>query len=305
MKYLALLFLTLSAVAQPAPDAFFVSPDGVRLYARVAGTATPEVPVVFLHGGPGYNSYSFAAQAGPLLEPHATMVYFDQRGCGYSERPASGAYSMDLLIEDVEALRRHLGVERIVPMGHSFGGTLALEYAARYPEHTARVVLVGPLSDAPASVASWMDRLRTWHPEVAPPPDSALARGDLNAIFAALEQAGGQRFFDRMQFHDLRHHAVQARLDSLSGLQNTGELGGALWGSGLMQYRFSAHERLTMPVLIVGGPFDYAIGAATMEALAARLPDARLVLLERSAHFPYAEQPADFEAAVAAFITQR
>ena len=131
--------------------------NGVRLYYRMAGKSIdlagrPSTPVIFLHGGPGYNSHSFATLAGPRLEQHLQMVYFDQRGCGRSERPWTQAYSIETLVEDIEALRHRLGADKISLIGHSFGGALALEYAVRHPEHVWRMVLVGGFSDGPAWV---------------------------------------------------------------------------------------------------------------------------------------------------------
>ncbi len=291
---IALLLAAAPVFAQPAADAGAVL-NGVHLYYRVAGHGAPgRAPIVFLHGGPGYNSHSFEVQAGPLLEPHHTVVYLDQRGCGRSERPP--AYSMDLLVEDVEALRQHLGAERIVPMGHSFGGALALEYAARYPEHVERLVLVGPLSDTPGSMEAWRAALRLWHPDLAAQADST---GDL---WTAIGAAGGQEFFNRMQFRDQALRVRQDSIDTASGLTNTGELSGALWAQGLAEYRFSRLDRLTMPVLVLGGVDDYAIGPATMQALVAHLPHATLRLYDASAHFPYVEEPERFARDVTDFL---
>ncbi len=83
------------------------------------------------------------------------MVYYDQRGSGRSERPWSGGYSLERLVEDVEALRRELGAPSVALIGHSFGGTLALEYAAKYPERGSRMVLVGAAAkDVRAAIAT-------------------------------------------------------------------------------------------------------------------------------------------------------
>src|SRR5207245_7353607 len=95
--------------------------------------------------GPGQGSYHFAALVGPSLEHSLRMVYFDQRGSGTSERPWTGEYSMATLVEDIEGLRRELGVPQIALIGHSFGGALALEYAATYPARVARLVIVSGL----------------------------------------------------------------------------------------------------------------------------------------------------------------
>jgi len=77
--------------------------NGARHYDRIGGTATGGTPpVVFLHGGPGQGSAHFDALAGPFMERELRMVYFDQRGSGGSERPASGDYALSTLVEDIE-----------------------------------------------------------------------------------------------------------------------------------------------------------------------------------------------------------
>ncbi|HEX7240384.1 MAG TPA: alpha/beta hydrolase, partial [Longimicrobiaceae bacterium] len=170
--------------------------DGVRLWYRVAGSAPAgAAPVVFLHGGPGYNSHSFSVLAGPRLECGLRMVYFDQRGSGRSQRPESGEYSIERLVEDVEGLRRALGVPKVALLGHSFGGTLALEYAARYPERVSRLVFVSGLYDAPLQCRLRRERLAAAHPEAVARAlaDSAgaaaIAESDCNAEFRALRGA--------------------------------------------------------------------------------------------------------------------
>jgi proline iminopeptidase len=278
--------------------------NGVRLYYRVAGKPAPATPVVFLHGGPGYNSYSFARLAGPRLEPHLAMVYFDQRGSGRSERPWTQEYSIQTLVDDIEALRLRLGAPKIVLMGHSFGGTLALEYAARYPEHVSQVVFVDGLSDGPASMKVWRERL-----ENKTLPDSggdSCAEAKANMAFVNQSTGkNGKAFFDQLQFVDQEIRKQQDAIDDASGLKNTGELSNALFSGGLACYRFTQHSRLTMPVLVIGGRHDGAIGMKPMRELAAKLPHAKLLEYERSAHFPYLEEPDRFAADVVAFLKQR
>src|SRR6185503_1952423 len=117
--------------------------NGARQYYRVAGVPREGVPpVVFLHGGPGQGSEHFDVLEGPYLETVLRMVYYDQRGSGKSERPAGGDYKLGTLVEDVDALRRNLGVEKIAIIGHSFGGLLAIEYAKAHPEQVSHLVFV-------------------------------------------------------------------------------------------------------------------------------------------------------------------
>jgi pimeloyl-ACP methyl ester carboxylesterase len=107
-----------------------------------------------------------------------------------------------------------------------------------------------------------------------------------------------------MMFPDSLRRKLQDSIDKASGLRNTGELSNAQFNAGLLNYQFKAFDRLTMPVLVVVGGKDRAVGGAPMRQLATRLPNARLVELPRGGHFVYLEQPAEFAQAVISFITQ-
>jgi proline iminopeptidase len=109
--------------------------DGVHLRTWTTGTAGPRPPVVLLHGGPGL--WDYLRPVAELIEDLTVVHRFDQRGCGGSE--PSDEQTMSRLREDIDELRRHWGHERIVVIGHSFGATLALTYAAAHPEHVAKV----------------------------------------------------------------------------------------------------------------------------------------------------------------------
>ena len=106
--------------------------DGHELYWEESGN--PEgIPVIFLHGGPGAGTAPVHRR---FFDPEAyRIMLFDQRGAGRS-RPyaAMTANTTDHLVEDIEALRGHFGVERWLVFGGSWGATLAVLYAQRYPE---------------------------------------------------------------------------------------------------------------------------------------------------------------------------
>ncbi|HEX6040322.1 alpha/beta hydrolase [Longimicrobium sp.] len=276
--------------------------NGVRLWYRVAGTAPVDAPpVVFLHGGPGQGSQSFAALAGPRLEPSLRMVYMDQRGSGRSERPWDGAYSIPLLVEDVEALRRELGVPRIGIIGQSFGGVLALEYAAKYPQHVSRMVIAAGLSDTPASLRAQCELLaRT---DTAAHARAVAAGGDGGCDpFQAYDGPAQGEFVARNMFPDATVRARLEAADTAGGLRNTGELGGAIFSQGLLSWRFSAHDRLTMPVLVIAGERDHQIGLEPQRDLARRLPDAALRVYEGGGHFMYLDAPERFARDITAFF---
>ncbi|HEU0301003.1 MAG TPA: alpha/beta hydrolase [Longimicrobium sp.] len=296
-----------SAVADSLPPglregAHEVVIDGVRLWYRVAGRAPADAPpVVFLHGGPGQGSQSFAALVGPSLEPHLRMVYFDQRGSGRSERPWNQAYSIPILVEDIEGLRRALGVPRIAIIAQSFGGVLGLEYAARYPQHVSRMVIAAGLSDAPASMRGMCALLAESDPAAHTRAVAAGGEAGCNP-FAAYEGPEMGEFVARNMFPDPAVREALERADTAGGLRNTGELGGAIFSQGLLSWSFARHHRLTMPVLVIAGERDFQIGLDPQRDLARRLPDARLLVYEGAGHFMYLDRPDRFVRDVTAFF---
>ena len=114
----------------------FSTSDGIRLWTATTGTSTSAPAVVILHGGPGlWDDYAVLAE---MIDDLTVVHRFDQRGCGRSD--PSDAQSMARLAQDIDELRAYFGHERIVVLGHSFGASLALTYAASYGDHVAGVV---------------------------------------------------------------------------------------------------------------------------------------------------------------------
>ncbi len=120
--------------------------DGNRLYWETCGNPRGK-PGVVLHGGPGSGCTTWHRR---LFNPNAyRLVLFDQRGCGRST-PHASAPETDLasnnalnLIADIELLRKHLGIDRWLVLGGSWGSTLALAYAERYPRRVTEISLWG------------------------------------------------------------------------------------------------------------------------------------------------------------------
>jgi len=118
----------------------FTAPDGTRLAYREAGAGTP---VVCLPGGPMQDPRYLADLGG--LTQRARLLLLDLRGTGSSSTPTdSTSYRCERMVDDVEALRTDLQVERTSVLGHSAGAQLAVRYALRYPERVHRLVLITP-----------------------------------------------------------------------------------------------------------------------------------------------------------------
>ena len=289
-----------SNTADLAPGEHHAVVNDVRLWYRVAGR-TEGVPVVFLHGGPGQGSQTFARFAGPELERDLRMIYLDQRGSGRSERPWNDAYSLDLMVDDLDKLRQAWGVEKIILVGHSFGTILALEYAAAHPEHVERVVLAGAVPDLPAALNIQCSRLERLDPALY-----AQAVAQRPADFPAQCNAfsAGKAFVDGAMFPDPAVMALVEETDSAGGLRNTGQIGRVLFANGLISYQFGRHDRLTMPVLVTAGLSDFQTVIEPQRDLVARLPDGRILEYPGRGHFMFVEDPERFSADVLEFLTR-
>lgn len=141
--------------AQPATGPYWqVEPD-VRLFYQTVGDGPP---ILVIHGGPGYPIRDPLPGLAPLATAH-TLYYYDQRGCGRSTKPfdrfTSKNYYANMKelertlgigaqVADIERIRRILGREKLVLLGHSFGAFLAALYAAEFPERVEALVLVAP-----------------------------------------------------------------------------------------------------------------------------------------------------------------
>jgi proline iminopeptidase len=147
---------------------------GARIWYKTIGRG---LPVLLLHGGPGADHTDFLPYLRPLAR-HCRLVLLDQRGSGHSERIADKRrYHLDYMVQDLEALRKHLNLKRWVVLGHSFGGILAQAYAVRYPHHVAGLVLAGTASTAKAINSDFRKILRG-------------ARGSQRSRLRAMERAG-------------------------------------------------------------------------------------------------------------------
>jgi pimeloyl-ACP methyl ester carboxylesterase len=129
-----------------------VSIGDVRLYFDVDGAKLiPSGPrmverptLLLLHPGPGFDHTVYKVQLGELLAEFAQVVYLDQRGHGRSDRTPLEELTLESWAEDVRSFCDALSIEQPVVMAHGFGAMVAATYAARYPDHPSRLVLINP-----------------------------------------------------------------------------------------------------------------------------------------------------------------
>ena len=286
-------------------DTYYEHLNGADLYFEVVGPEGAPA-VVYLHGGPGYNSHSFRTLVGESLE-HYHMVYLDMRGGGRSgplEETQQGGETLDIdtLVADLEAVREHLGIERLTPLGHGFGALVALEYGRRFPERVARIVTVNPwvhfpdlaltlLAEASAIRGVETDdpaeRVKADTPEGQHP---AVGEARLEAAFGLVN---GRDLLNQLEYLD---HASRMRLeyaDAEGQLLGGGEVQQALVNQGLWSFEYPPFLlEQTRPVYVIAGIEDrtsYPVQAGWLEDLA----NADVTLLN-AAHYPWLDDEDGF-----------
>lgn len=295
----ALLALALFA----APDTGWIAgPDGVRLYYEKIGSGARTLIV------PG--RLFLARDLAPLGERH-TVILYDMRNRGRSSRVEDGRLlTIGKDVEDLEAVRRHFGVERFVPIGYSYLGLMVVLYALDHPDRVERLVQLGPVprefgTEYPASLV---------HQDSAPVVSPAAA-----ARLDSLERSGWAADHPREFCEESRVTAVRlvgdpakaAKLPNLCDMPNE-------WPVNFrrhLEHHFAdvqrldlprgALKRVRMPVLTVHGTWDRNAPYAAGREWALSLPDARLLTVERAAHQVVTDAPEVVLPAIEQFVGGR
>jgi proline-specific peptidase len=278
----------------------FTAADGRKVGYRLMGNG----PMLVCHpGGPGFSSLYFADLAG--LWERYTLVLLNPRGTADSDRPADKrAYAIDDYVEDVEALRHHLGVERLMLLGHSHGGVVAQAYAATHPARVRKLVLASTLArfapEQEAAMRAGMEKRSNepWYPDAV----SALER-EQNGDFESDEQLA-ELVFKELPLYFARYGAMEAGyLDTLrTEVPNADTL--QLFNREIFN-TFDLRPdlvRIKAPTLVITGGEDFICGPMCAGEIVSGIPDAKKVIVGDAGHMLFIEQPQAFHMEVADFL---
>lgn len=271
----------------------FADVNGTRIWYETVGHG---LPLMTLHGGLGLDHTWFRPWLDPLSD-RSRVVYLDLRGNGRSERPDDlTAVTHRTWVDDVDALRRHLGHERVVLLGHSYGGLLAQEYALRYPETLEGLILccTTPAFDyvdvvqANAAVRGTPEQLAALGDAFSRPMDDdaeweRVWRTLLPLYFSGEvpEGLGEGAVYSSSAWNQVNAHC-------LGGFDVTAELGS-----------------IPTPTLVLSGADDWLMPTSHGgRRILSSVPDSEMVVFERSGHFPFVEEPARFAEVVTGWLAR-
>ncbi|HEU5110232.1 MAG TPA: alpha/beta hydrolase [Micromonosporaceae bacterium] len=275
--------------------------DGTRLAYRVTGHGPT---LVCLAGGPMQSSAYLGDLGG--LSAHRTLVLADPRGTGESAVPADPAtYRCDRQVDDVEALRAHLGLDRLDLAAHSGGAAVALLYAARHPDRVGALVLSNPSPRVVGVDVTEQDRRGVAEQHRAEPwfPDG----------FAALERlwagrAAGADLLAIAPFVYGRWDDATREYNAAQASARNADAAATFYSAGAFdpdEVR-AALSLLEARVLIVAGERDLQLPphrAAEYAGVFTRAA-AEVAVLPGGGHFAWWDDPAWFARTVAAFLAR-
>ena len=275
--------------------------DGFSVLVREAGDGD-EAPILCLHGGPGLDGASFfpggalgSPGLGALAALHPVAAY-DQRGCGGSGIPdVEQPLALSRHVDDVEAVRVALGLDRPAILAHSFGTVLAILHAIRYPGSASRLILVG---GAPTREFQdgYRESVRSRLSEDEREKLAELQRVELTDSILR------ERFRTALPLYFHRPLTEAERIAFVDSLSFSARVNRAL-AAGLEDYDLSpALPHVRVPALVVYGESDGVVRPEYQLQFRGRLLTARFVAFQESGHFPFLEEPHAFAQVVHYFV---
>lgn len=265
----------------------------------IDGDRMKEKPVAFLvHGGPGVDHTSYKTGLSDLSKK-MQLVYFDHRGQGRSARGPKETYTMENNVEDMEALRQYLGLDKIVVIGASYGGMVALSYAVRYPEKVSHLIVMATVPDY-----RFLEKAKQF-----------IAKKGTEDQKEYAEILWSGKFKDEAQL--LEYFQVMAPLYSLTydpkvsaktwnrTIYSVDAINQA-FGGFLRTYNVLPQlHKITAPTLVIGARHDWICPPEFSSEIAAAIPNSDLRIFENSGHLIRADEPQALLDAIAGFIVYK
>ena len=274
----------------------YIETNGTKLYYEEEGKGTP---IVVLHGGPGGTHHDFHPQFSELAKS-GRVIYYDQRGTGKSGTNASGEpYSVKQAVDDLEGLRKSLGLEKMVVVGHSYGGFLAQCYALEHPDRVQGLALVtaesgmpnnrpGPSRDRDFFSEEEKQKISSLYNDKSLTEEQGLYNRMLNGDWKR------QNYYKPTE-EEMARNALYGwkpapgfRCDMGNSIDKL-DLEGKFKGLGI-------------PTLIMESAHDLTWGADKPEKIHRNHPGSPMVMFEKSGHSPFRDEPEKFFSALSGFV---
>jgi proline-specific peptidase len=282
-------------------DEGYIDVEGGRVWYRAVGEETDAIPLLCLHGGPGFTHYYLE----PLeaLAEHRRVIFYDQLGCGRSDRPDDlSLWNVDRFVEELAQVRAALGLETTHLFGSSWGGMLAMQYTLDRRPDLVSLTLCG----SPASMIRWASDCAELLAGESQETRRVIREHEESGFTACPEYQGAILGFYRKHVCRLspwpagfeRSFAEQGQVvyETMNGPSEF-TITGTLKTWDIMDRL----GEIAVPTLIVSGRYDECT-PGHVEAIHSRIAGSQLEIIEDASHLCFAEQPEKFNQIINSFL---
>lgn len=291
-------FTAITAYADEPETGKLFKGTSATLYYEIHGNGTG-TPLFVLHGGPGlehrYFHYSSAFDA---LSKGRKVIFYDQRGCGQSPiLKAEEPWLLKDQITDLDELRAYLGFERIDVFGHSWGGFLAMAYAARHPERINKLILCASAAPKFSDTIFLFEQVFPESKARQKALEFAENLGDKKAMDAGMKEYWSQVFYSPEKRESFLAKSASLKMNYEILYAYEKDLSRFDLIPELAKFRF--------PVLVVTGRYDMNVAPLVAYKIHKAIDGSQFEVLERSSHYPFFEEPDDFVRIMDKFLLYR
>lgn len=289
----------------------FIDANGVMIYYEVLGRGEP---LMIVHGGPGASHDYFLPYLLPLAR-HNKIIFIDERGSGQSQKLEDASqYTVENMVEDVEAVRQALGLGKVSLLGHSYGGALAQAYALKYQRNLTHLILASTWSSTKALNEVFVRMKQNMTPDLR----DRINKMEAERLFGHglpyqqhrytndyMIAAWGEGYFPY-----LYHNRPDPNYDPISNGIMSWDLYREMWGShgefvvdgNLKSVEYTDRlATIKVPTLIMVGDHDEC-DPSLSHAMQEKIAGSKLVILPSSGHMTFVDQPDLFIRSVEQFL---
>ena len=289
----------------------FVDANGIMIYYMALGRGEP---LMIVHGGPGASHDYFLPYLLPLAR-HNRVIFIDERGSGRSSKIDDPAgYTIENMVEDVEAVRQALALGRITLLGHSYGGALAQAYALKYQRNLSQLILASTWSSTVAMNQVFVRMKQNMSPELRERIDKLESEG----LFGHGKDYQKNRYTNDYMiaawgegyFPYVYHNRPDPNYDPITQGNTAWDLYREMWGEhgefiidgNLKTVEYTDRlAAIKVPTLIVVGEHDEC-DPSLSQVMHEKITGSKLVILPNAGHMTFVDQNGMFIKAVDEFL---
>ena len=289
----------------------FVNANGIMIYYQMFGTGKP---LMIVHGGPGASHDYFLPYLLPLARNNR-LIFIDERGSGRSQKlEDAGQYTVENMVEDVEAVRKELGLGKINLLGHSYGGVLAQAYALKYQENLSGLILCSTFH----STSMMNEVFKKIREKMTPELRKRIEKEEKEGLYGHgrayeknryttdyMTDAWGEGYFPY-----LYQNHPDPNYDPISNGIMSWDLYREMWGSD-GEYIITGNLKsveygdklssIRVPTLITAGDNDECDPSLSRE-MQSKIAGSKIVIFPKSGHMTFVDQTSQFISAVDSFL---